>query len=223
MENNSQEPNKSHFHKGLNHSIMIDNLINSVIGIPITVEAKKDCQMLKITGESVLPKDKVKAFLTKKNPVAPLWIIDLYYDVEKLWGIRADVLICQMFHETGYLTSWWSAPERKNMAGIGVTGETSKTFMPGYEFDSKNKIYKKGYSYSTYVQAVQAHFAHMEAYVNSVYVNEAVRWDARYDVAFMVNRGKPPIIYVTQLNGRWAMSNNYGESIEGIYNAIVKS
>ena len=73
---------------------------------------------LPILGTSTLSKEACKRFLLKINPKASTEILDHYYELEFSWGIRADILACQMFHETCYLASWWSLEPRRNPAGI---------------------------------------------------------------------------------------------------------
>ena len=49
-------------------------------------------------------------------------IVDNYQRIGELVGLDWFLAIAQMAHETGSLTSWWSQPPRRNLAGIGVTG-----------------------------------------------------------------------------------------------------
>src|SRR4029079_7551967 len=50
-------------------------------------------------------------------------VCQLYYRTARSVGLDPLVVIAQMYLETGHLTSFWSQRPRRNMAGIGVTGE----------------------------------------------------------------------------------------------------
>lgn len=181
---------------------------------------------LPILGTATLSKDACKRLLLKRNPQAAVEVIDHYYELENSWGIRADVLVCQMFHETGYLTSWWSLPPRRNMAGIGVTGETSPTdpHSTAWAFHQEENKWEKGYSFPDWTTAAQVHMAHMSAYVYTDERNHASQIDPRYAAArsqFALKKW-PPCHIMTDLNGKWAVPGpTYGQTIEQIYNAVA--
>lgn len=182
-----------------------------------------------IIGSSVVPREAMKNFVKSKNASAPLDVIDAYYNVESQWhGIRADVLISQMCHETGYLTSWWSAPPRRNMAGIGVTGEvvSADPHSNAYAFKPEDGKWYRGYSFPDWTAAAQAHFGHMSAYCFADEINNASQHDPRYPAAkqFFKSKGIQPAKVLTDLNGVWAVpGNGYGEKIESILNAAIAS
>lgn len=50
-------------------------------------------------------------------------ITDDYYNTAAPVGLDPLLVVAQMVEETGHLTSFWSQPPRRNLAGIGVTGE----------------------------------------------------------------------------------------------------
>src|SRR5690349_24490363 len=104
---------------------------------------------LPILGTSVVTKEAMKQLLSQRNPNPPMEVIDLYYELESMWGIRADVLIGQMFHETDFLKSWLSQPPRRNMAGIGVTGEVTNSDPQSvaWAFKSEDNRWYKGYPF----------------------------------------------------------------------------
>jgi len=52
-------------------------------------------------------------------------IFRIYAELCASSGVSFGVAVAQIAHETGWLTSWWSARPRRNPAGIGVTGATS--------------------------------------------------------------------------------------------------
>ncbi|HEX2910791.1 MAG TPA: SH3 domain-containing protein [Chloroflexia bacterium] len=181
---------------------------------------------LPIKGTSAVARDACKQLVLKRNPIAPLEVIDAYYDLESTWGIRADLLASQMFLETDYLRSWWSQPPRRNMAGIGVTGEKSgqDPHTDAWAFKPEENTWYKGYSFPDWHSAVQAHFAHMSAYVYPDEHNNASHLDPRYSAARSQFAAKnwPPVEVLTDLNGKWAVpGTTYGQSIENVYNAMA--
>ena len=181
---------------------------------------------LPILGTSSLSKEACKRFLLKINPKALSEILDHYYELEFSWGIRADTLVCQMFHETGYLASWWSLEPRRNPAGIGVTGEESTTDpkSPYWFFDQPNKKWVKGFVFPDWKAAAQCHFAHMSAYVYTDERNNASKIDPRYPMVrqLFISKKWPTCKVMSDLDGRWAVPGvGYGDSIEKVYNLVA--
>lgn len=61
-------------------------------------------------------------------------IINFYFYVCGRVKVDPLMVITQMLHETGHLTSWWAARPRRNPAGLGVTGEPGKgLWFPSWE------------------------------------------------------------------------------------------
>jgi hypothetical protein len=181
---------------------------------------------LPILGTSVVTKEAMKQLLSQRNPNPPMEVIDIYYELESMWGIRADVLIGQMFHETDFLKSWWSQPPRRNMAGIGVTGEVTNSDPQSvaWAFKSEDNRWYKGYSFSDWRAAVLAHYGHMSAYCFADERNHASQVDPRYSAArgAFAAKGWPLAQVMTDLNGKWAVpGNGYGESIEQTLNVAA--
>ena len=54
--------------------------------------------------------------------ISPTMIVPAYFAVCASVGLDAAIVLAQLIHETGNLTSWWSQRPRRNPAGIGVTG-----------------------------------------------------------------------------------------------------
>ncbi len=178
---------------------------------------------LPILGTSAVNKDQMKQLLTQRNPSPPLEVIDLYYELEPQWGIRADVLVCQMFHETDFLKSWWSQPPRRNMAGIGVTGahQAANPNSVAWAFKPEDNQWYAGYAFVDWRAAVQAHYGHMSAYCFADERNNASQLDPRYSAArgAFASKGWPRAQVMTDLNGKWAVpGDNYGQSIESVLN-----
>jgi hypothetical protein len=131
-----------------------------------------------------------------------------------------------MCKETGYLTSWWSHPPRRNMAGIGVTGETSTNdpHSDAWAFKTEDSHWYKGYSFPDWKAAVQAHYAHMSAYCFASEINNASHVDPRYTAAkqFFKSKGIQPAKVLTDLNGVWAVpGTTYGQTIEQLLKAAT--
>ena len=74
-------------------------------------------------------------------------IVGLYYQVAPAVGLDPLLVVAQMSEETEHLSSFWSQRPRRNLAGIGVTGE------PGV-----------GLSFPDLATAVRAHTGRLLAY-----------------------------------------------------------
>ncbi len=74
-------------------------------------------------------------------------IVGHYYTTCPAVGLDPLLMVAQMTEETGHLTSFWSQRPRRNLAGIGVTGE------PGV-----------GLSFADLKIAVRAHVGRLLAY-----------------------------------------------------------
>ena len=75
------------------------------------------------------------------------YIVGRDFDVAVRAGVDPLVVIAQMSHETGHLSSYWSQKPRRNPAGIGVTG------APG-----------AGVSFPWWSDSVDAHVGRLLAY-----------------------------------------------------------
>lgn len=147
-------------------------------------------------------------YLLAANPsprftVPTLKLAEYYVRYAAQVKLRADVLWAQMIHETGYGKYGGSVvPEQNNYAGIGATGGGA----PGYAFASAEL-------------GVQAHVAHMVAYV---YPADMASWtnptvDPRYDMV----RPRGVARVLRDLDGRWAVPGvGYGERIERHLSAL---
>ena len=188
-----------------------------------------------LIGHSQIPAQNFRRLLALNggpDGVAKGQVVEIYYakENEGEWGgIRADVAVAQMLHETDYLRSWWSQPPRRNLAGIGVTGLTQHLYKPKnsvefWAYKQENGTWYEGCSFDNFWEAVDAHLAHLSAYIwpTSQPINGAEKKDSRYAVAklaFTENRWSPCRM-LSDLNGRWAVpGTNYGQMIEGIMSA----
>lgn len=195
-----------------------------------------------MTGESVLvsaarsPVENAVRYLVARKTdssytAADIAVIaDFYWTIGKQVGIDPLISFSQMIHETGGLTSWWSLRPRRNPAGIGVTGETSKSVRaPGvdWQMDLKSRMWKRGYCFADWQVAARAHYGHLIAYSIS---KESMTDAQKQTVIFDPRATAIPVAFqgtvkvLKDLNGKWAVpGDGYGEKIASIANDIIKS
>ena len=167
---------------------------------------------LNVKGASVIGREMMLSFFLEQKVRGPRIrftipnisrVIKAYYRLETIYGIRADVAICQMILETGWLQFNGSVPEHyNNFAGLGATtGDRPE-----------------GEVFETIEEGVEAHMQHLYAYVADLDLPEGVELvDKRFKY---VKRGT--VYSVDDLAMRWAMTENYGSRIRGIYYDAVK-
>lgn len=147
-------------------------------------------------------------------------IIQAYERVGSSVGVDWFLAVAQMSHETGYLTSFWSAKPQRNPAGLGVEGKSSTTDpnQPGWVFNTQRNLWEKGLSFATWEEeAIPAHIGRLLAY--ALTDNQATpAQKAMIDKALAYRalpsnlRGIAPTI--VGLNGRWAFpGTTYGQRI----------
>jgi len=94
-------------------------------------------------------------------------IVPGYFTTCASVGVDPVILIAQMIHETGNLTSWWSQRPRRNPAGIGVTGRTSATQPASgvWQHDDAAGVWKEGVAFPSWKDdSIPAHVGRMLAY-----------------------------------------------------------
>jgi N-acetylmuramoyl-L-alanine amidase len=133
-------------------------------------------------------------------------IVGLYFETAQRAGLDPLLAVSQMILETGNLTSFWSQRPRRNMAGIGVTGE------PGV-----------GISFATLDEAVRAHVGRLLAYAiepGSETPAQRALVDEALDVRPLPGalRGSAPRL--SGLVGHWAVDPDYAKKISRIANEI---
>ena len=147
-------------------------------------------------------------------------IVQAYEQVGSSVGVDWFLAIAQMAHETGYLTSYWSARPQNNPAGLGVEGQSSSTNpnQPGWVFNTQRNMWEKGLSFPTWRDdAVPAHIGRLLAYAlrddQATPAQKAMITKALAYRALPSNlRGIAPT--VVGLNGRWAYpGTTYGQRI----------
>ena len=156
-----------------------------------------------ILGQTYLSQHHMNQYVKEINADA-IELGKYYSTFGAYYGIKGDIAFAQAMHETDYLRfTGVVKPEQNNFAGIGATGPDN----PGASFDTPR-------------DGVLAHLQHLYAYAtNESLPKEYPLIDPRFD---LVDRGSAP--NWVDLNGKWAVpGDNYGESILGLYEKMVKS
>lgn len=147
-------------------------------------------------------------------------IVKAYEQVGNSVGVDWFLAIAQMAHETGFLTSFWSARPQRNPAGLGVDGRSSATDpnQSGWVFNSQRNMWEKGLSFSSWEEeAIPAHIGRLLAYAlrddQATPAQKAMIDKALAYRALPTNlRGVAPTI--VGLNTRWAFpGTTYGQRI----------
>lgn len=145
-------------------------------------------------------------------------IVYLYLYYTKKANLNVYVVLAQAIHETGWFTSWWSHPPRRNLAGLGVSGEVRCTppTQQGYVAVKRNgkTCWLRGYTYATWDDAVRSHVAWVLYYT----VGHDVTED---QFALLQTIGKTEgvarVTQITDFNGLWAVpGTRYGQRISRI-------
>lgn len=149
-----------------------------------------------------------------------LSIVKAYEQVGTSVGVDWFLAVAQMAHETGYMTSFWSARPQRNPAGLGVEGKSSATDpnQPGWAFNTQRNMWEKGLSFASWEEeAVPAHIGRLLAYAmrddqatpaQKALIDKALSYRALPSYL----RGVAPT--VLGLNGRWAFPGTlYGQRI----------
>lgn len=154
-------------------------------------------------------------------------IVPAYFSVCAISGMDPVMLLAQMIHETGCLTSWWSQRPRRNPAGIGVTGRSTPQQPGTGAWALRSGAWVEGISFASWKDdAIPAHAGRLLAY--------ALRDDQANDVqrALIARaigyrplpanfRGVAPTW--RGLNGRWAVPGaTYADTIAEIANRIIR-
>ena len=149
-------------------------------------------------------------------------------------GMDPLMPIAQMLHETGWLSSWWSQRERRNPAGIGVTGRSSanttwrmRDGRPiGIVAAERNGIWVEGCSFPSWANhAVPAHVGRLLAY--AIIPTAETQPQAALIRAALIARPLPQRLRGVAptwrgLNGRWAVpGTDYADRIAAIANALA--
>jgi hypothetical protein len=147
-------------------------------------------------------------------------IVEAYQRVGNSVGVDWFLAIAQMVHETGYLTSYWSARPQRNPAGLGVEGRSSVTDpgQPGWVFNTQRNMWEKGLSFSSWEdEAIPAHIGRLLAYALT---DEQANAEQKALIEKALGYRPLPAnlrgvaATVVGLNGRWAFpGTTYGQRI----------
>lgn len=174
-----------------------------------------------ILGPSVVPREQARQWLQARIGNSDyLELVDLYYDIAPLYGIRPEVALAQAAHETAYFRFGnLVQPWQNNFAGIGATGTASDGFTPLNGADPEVVRFERGVHgaiFATRAVGVEAHIQHLYAYATTSLLPEGRRL---YSPRFvLVRRGTAK--YVEHLGARqnpagvgWATDGEYGFKI----------
>ena len=161
-------------------------------------------------------------------------IVNTYQRIGEQVGLDWFLAIAQMAHETGSLTSWWSQPPRRNLAGIGVTGawlpglpDGSPGPAPGpaWAWSAQLGRWLAGVSFPTWgSDAVPAHLGRLLAYTlpadqGDLAQESLIAKALSYRSLPASHRNSAPTIL--GLNGRWAVpGTEYGQRIMALAEAM---
>jgi Mannosyl-glycoprotein endo-beta-N-acetylglucosaminidase len=154
-------------------------------------------------------------------------IVPGYFTICAAVGVDPAIMIAQMIHETGALTSWWSQRPRRNPAGIGVTGQKRLDQPPAgaWQFDEHEGLWKEGVAFPSWKDdAIPAHVGRMLAYaLRDDQASEAQRALIARAMSYRPlppkYRGAAPTL--RGLAGRWAVpGTEYPNKLAQIASAI---
>jgi hypothetical protein len=143
-------------------------------------------------------------------------IVYLYQYYARMADLNPYALLAQAMHETGWLTSWWSQPPRRNLAGLGVNGSitcTRPSALSRYTYDPRISCWRRGYSYQTWDDAVRSHVAWVLYYVVA---SPTPQQQLLLDTIGK-SHGIDRVQIVHDFNGLWAVpGTTYGDALEAI-------
>jgi Mannosyl-glycoprotein endo-beta-N-acetylglucosaminidase len=161
-------------------------------------------------------------------------IVNTYQRIGEQVGLDWFLALAQMAHETGSLTSWWSQPPRRNLAGIGVTGEWRAGLPDGspgpapgsaWVWSAQLGCWLAGVSFPTWgSDAVPAHLGRLLAYTlpagqGDLTQQSLIAKALSYRALPASHRNSAPTIL--GLNGRWAVpGTEYGQRIMALAAAM---
>jgi len=153
-------------------------------------------------------------------------IVPAYFSVCASVGMEPVMLLAQMVHETGCLTSWWAQRPRRNPAGIGVTGRNVPEQPAAGAWALRASTWAEGVSFSSWKDdSIPAHAGRLLAYaLRDDHANDLQRAMIARAVSYRALpasfRGAAPTW--RGLNGRWAVPGPiYADKIAEIANKIV--
>ena len=141
-------------------------------------------------------------------------------------GLDAAIVLAQLIHETGNLTSWWSQRPRRNPAGIGVTGAVWATQPRTGAWVKRGPLWVEGCSFATWEHdAIPAHLGRLLAY--ALPAGQGTPAQQQLIAQALAIRPLPAAFRgaatrLQGLNGRWAVpGTTYADKIASIANRLI--
>ena len=215
-----------------------------------------DSYLYEIMGASTISKEAVKDFLISKvgsahfNSTAPIYsgssitinqyynrVLDAYYSIAPVYGVRPEMALAQAFHETGYMKFGGLVTiDEFNFAGIYATGSAiTAAEAANLRGADPNKVVliagDMAARFKTIEYGVEAHIHHLIGYTTNVALTDTdgngvkeimgvTLASPRFELLDMLNkRNTGPIL--PALNGQWAVPGVvYGQLIMNIIKGI---
>jgi len=157
-----------------------------------------------IIGKPEADNIQAKAFIAEK---ASQWVflVDIYYSIAPIYGVRADIALAQACKETNYFKFTGAVkPDFNNYCGLKTATAKGDAPLDHARFPDPET-------------GVEAHIQHLYCYATKLPLPEGCKMvDPRFDiVAELVGRGIATT--VEQLGGKWAPNPDYGRSIVNNY------
>ena len=143
-------------------------------------------------------------------------------------GLDAAIVLAQLIHETGNLTSWWSQRPRRNPAGIGVTGRTMAGQPRSLDWAKRDDgVWAEGCSFATWEHdAIPAHLGRLLAY--ALPAGQGTPAQQQLIAQALAIRPLPAAFRgaatrLQGLNGRWAWPGLfYAQKLAALANTFVR-
>lgn len=155
-----------------------------------------------IIGNSLLTSSQLKKALKAVNANADTDIVDIYYRLAEIYGMKADLVFLHAMLATNWLKfTGIVKPEQNNFAGLGATESST------------------GDCFSSVEEGVEAHLQHLYAYSTTASIPTGRRLlDNRF---MLVKRGIAT--YWEDLTGKWAVTESrYGKNVIGMQNNVLE-
>jgi hypothetical protein len=154
-------------------------------------------------------------------------IVPAYFAVCAAVGVDPLLIIAQLIHETGGLSSWWSQRPNRNPAGVGVTGQ-QRAEQPAsgvWQWNEQLQVWSEGVAFPSWKDAaIPAHVGRLLAYaLPDESANDAQRALIAQALGYRplpnAYRGVAPTL--RELAGRWAVpGTTYPDMLARIANEI---
>ena len=154
-------------------------------------------------------------------------IVPAYFAVCASVGLDAAIVLAQLIHETGNLTSWWSQRQSRNPAGIGVTGAVWATQPRTGAWVKRGPLWVEGVAFPTWEQdAIPAHIGRLLAY--ALPAGQGTPAQQQLIAQALAIRPLPAAFRgaatrLQGLNGRWAWPGLfYAQKLAALANTLVR-